>query len=172
MKKVLLCALVLLLAASVCFAGGSKEKKAINGIADLEGLKIGVQTGTTGEAWVQENVKGVKLNSFKSGIDAALDLKNGAIDCVVLDELPAQAIVDKNPGLAIVRDAEFSANKEEYAIAVKKGNKAVLDVVNATIKELQANGGYEKLVASFMPVDGKVVIPAVANSESNVLLPT
>ena len=164
MKKILMFALILLLAAGVCFAGGSKEKKVINGIADLEGLKIGVQTGTTGEAWVQDNVKGVKLNSFKSGIDAALDLKNGAIDCVVIDELPAQAIVDKNPGLAIIRDAEFSANKEEYAIAVKKGNKAVLDIVNATIKELQANGGYEKLVAAFMPADGNIVIPAIANN--------
>ena len=43
MKKILMFALILLLAASVCFAGGSKEKKVINGIADLEGLKIGQQ---------------------------------------------------------------------------------------------------------------------------------
>ena len=171
MKKILMFALILLLAAGVCFAGGSKEKKAINGIADLEGLKIGVQTGTTGEAWVQDNVKGVKLNSFKSGIDAALDLKNGAIDCVVIDELPAQAIVDKNPGLAIIRDPEFSANKEEYAIAVKKGNKAVLDIVNATIKELQSNGGYEKLVAAFMPADGNIQIPANENGKASFLFP-
>ena len=161
MKKSIV--IVAALAAVLAFTGCSKSKVEINSIADLAGKKIGVQAGTTGEAWVQDNVENVQLSSFKTGMDAALDLKNGAIDCVVIDELPAQAIVDKNPGLAIIRDPEFSANKEEYAIAVKKGNKAVLDVVNATIKELQANGGYEKLVAAFMPADGKIVIPVVAN---------
>ena len=73
----------------------------------------------------------------------------------------------KNPDLAIVRDPYFTSNKEEYAIAVKKGDKAVLDVVNATIKELQSNGGYEKLVNAFMPADGKIVIPSIANSASS-----
>ena len=153
MKKILMFALILLLAAGVCFAGGSKEKKAINGIADLEGLKIGVQTGTTGEAWVQDNVKGVKLNSFKSGIDAALDLKNGAIDCVVIDELPAQAIVDKNPGLAIIRDPEFSANKEEYAIAVKKGNTELLNQINSSIQKMLDDGTISELSAKYLDAE-------------------
>lgn len=159
--------LLILLAAVLALAGCGKSKVTIKGINDLTGLKIGVQSGTTGDLWVQENVKDVKLSSFKSGIDAALDLKTGAIDCVVIDELPAEAIVAKNPDLAIVRDPYFTSNKEEYAIAVKKGDKKVLDIVNATIKELQANGGYEKLVNAFMPADGKIVIPSIANSASS-----
>jgi len=106
---------------------------------------------------VQENVPGAKIASFKSGMDAALDLKNGAIDAVVLDELPAKEIVARNPTLTIVTD-KFA--KEEYAIAVKKGNAALLASINKTIKQLKGDGTYEKLIASFMPVDGKIKIPA------------
>ena len=85
----------ILIIAVLAFTGCAKSNVVIKGISDLDGLKIGVQAGTTGEAWVQENVKDVKLSSFKAGIDAALDLKTGSIDCVVLDELPAAAVVSK-----------------------------------------------------------------------------
>ena len=95
MKKlsVICAAMAIVLALTSC----SKSKVEINSVADLAGKKIGVQAGTTGEAWVQDNVSGVQLSSFKTGMDAALDLKNRAIDAVVLDELPAKAIVERNP---------------------------------------------------------------------------
>lgn len=164
MKKI---ALLTVAALAFAFTSCGKSKVEINGIADLEGKKIGVQSGTTGEAWVQENVKGVKLSSFKSGIDAALDLKTGAIDAVVLDELPAKEIVSRNKDLTIVRDPEFTANKEEYAIAVKKGNTELLNSINNTIKNIMENGEYEKLVKAFMPADGNISIPVIETVASN-----
>ncbi|MGI5173128.1 transporter substrate-binding domain-containing protein [Treponema sp. OMZ 840] len=158
MKKIVSVCVVMFFVSALVFAGGSKEKVTIASAADLEGKKVGVQAGTTGELYVQENYSDVKLVSFKSGIDAALDLKNGALDAVVLDELPAKEIVSKNPSLMIVTD-KFA--KEEYAIAVKKGNKVLLDSINGTIQTLKSNGGYEKLIAAFMPADGKIKIPPV-----------
>ena len=157
--------------ALLALAGCSKSKVVINGKADLEGKKIGVQAGTTGEWFVQDNIPGAQIASFKSGIDAALDLKNGAIDCVVLDELPAQEIVKRNPSLKIVRDPFFAENKEEYAIAVKKGNSALLANINDTINNMKKNGDYEKLVNAFMPADGNIQIPAseVTSGETVVL---
>lgn len=158
------------LAAVFAFTGCSKSKVEINSVADLGGKKIGVQAGTTGEAWVQDNVADVQLSSFKTGMDAALDLKNRAIDAVVLDELPAKAIVERNPELMIIRDPEFTNNKEAYAIAVKKGNAELLSSINKTIADMKANGEYEKLVNAFMPVDGKITIPAnVAADGSKVV---
>ena len=148
------------LAAVLAFTGCSKSNVQINSIADLAGKKIGVQAGTTGEAWVQDNVQGVQLSSFKTGMDAALDLKNRAIDAVVLDELPAKAIVERNADLKIIHDPEFANNKEAYAIAVKKGNSTLLANINAVIAEMKSNGDYEALVNAFMPADGKIQIPA------------
>ena len=170
MKKIsILAAAIALLALTGC----AKSKVVINGKADLEGKKIGVQAGTTGEWFVQDNIPGAQIASFKSGIDAALDLKNGAIDCVVLDELPAQEIVKRNPSLKIIRDPFFAENKEEYAIAVKTGNPALLSKIDETINAMKKNGDYEKLVAAFMPADGNIQIPASeATSGNKVVLGT
>ncbi len=162
-KMIIICAA---LSALLAFTGCSKSKVEINSVADLAGKKIGVQAGTTGEAWVQENVADANIASFKTGMDAALDLKNRAIDAVVLDELPAKEIVARNADLKIIKDPEFTNNKEAYAIAVKKGNAELLSSINKTIADMKANGEYEKLVNAFMPTDGKIVIPAVENSSA------
>lgn len=157
MKKItLICAALL----AVTALNAKPKKVEINSLADLEGKKIGVQAGTTGEAYCLENIAGAKVSSFKSGMDAALDLKNGAIDAVVLDELPAMQIVKRNPKLTILRDPTFTANKEEYAIAIKKGNPELVKTINDTIAEMKKNGDYEKLVNAFMPADGNIAIPA------------
>ena len=160
MKKILSVLIILMLVTTV-FAGGKKEQVEIKGVADLVGTKVGVQAGTTGDTWCIENSGAKEVASFKTGMDAALDLKNGVLDAVVLDELPAQSIVDKNPDLMIIRDPAFTANKEAYAIAVKKGNAELLASINATIEALKVNGGYEALVAAFMPTDGNIQIPPV-----------
>ena len=162
MKKTLAIIFTLLMVASV-FAGGAKETIVITSADDLAGKKIGVQAGTTGELYVQENVADAKLASFKTGMDAALDLKNGAIDLIVLDELPAKEIVKRNKDLTIV-DASFAV--EQYAIAVKKGNKALLDSINKTIMTIKIDGTYENLINAFMPVDGNIVIPEIADVDS------
>lgn len=164
MKKIVALAALTAVISGMAFA--KPKKVEINSVADLEGKKIGVQAGTTGELYVQEEVPGAKLSSFKSGMDAALDLKNGAIDAVVLDELPAQQIVKRNPKLKIIRDPYFAANKEEYAIAIKKGNAELLNTINATIAEMKKNGEYEALVAAFMPADGNITIPAAKNAKA------
>ena len=158
MKKLTLISAAL--AALLAFTGCAKSKAEINSVADLAGKKIGVQAGTTGEAWVMDSVEGAQVVSFKSGMDAALDLKNRAIDAVVLDELPAKAIVERNPELKIIHDSEFADNKEAYAIAVKKGNTELLSSINKTIADMKKNGDYEKLVNAFMPADGKINVPA------------
>lgn len=170
MKKTLISVLLVLLALSAVFAGGKKEAVSITSIADLDGKKIGVQSGTTGEAWCLENLPNAKIVSFKTGMDAAIDLKIGAIDAIVLDELPAEAIVGKNPTLKVLRDPVFTENKEEYAIAIKKGNQALVDSINATIAKMKGNGEYEALVNAFMPAEGSIVIPTIANLEADVTL--
>lgn len=156
---VVLCALT--------FAGCAEKKQVtINSTEDLNGLKIGVQSGTTGQTWCEENTDSDVI-TFKSGMDAALDLKNGAIDAVVIDELPAKRIVEQNSDLKIL-DLRFT--KEEYAIAVKKGNTELLDSINKTIAEMKENGDYERLTGAFMPADGNIVIPEnVATSGDGVV---
>ena len=172
MKKISrMCAAALtiaLVAGSLC--GCAKSKLKIRSTEDLAGKKIGVQAGTTGENWVLKNVQNPTVASFKSGMDAALDLKNRAIDAVVLDALPAQEMAVRNPELKIIHCKAFAENKENYAIAVKKGNTQLLSVINQTIEQIKTDGTYDRLVKAFMSADGKITVPeAEALSGSKTL---
>lgn len=169
MKKALSVLAVLFLAATM-FAGGKKDAVVITSAEDLAGKKIGVQAGTTGEWFVEEEFPTAKISSFKSGMDAAIDLKNGAIDAVVLDELPAKEIVARNKDLKII-DAELTT--EEYAIAIKKGNQELVNAINKTIADMKANGEYEALVMAFMPTDGNIILPeAIVTTGDSIKLGT
>ena len=167
MKKVMALALAALMVLSLA-ACGKKAQVAINSVEDLNGKKIGVQAGTTGEIYVQENVTDAQLGSYKSGMDAALDLKNGKIDAVMLDELPAKSIVAQNDDLTII---DFNLEPEEYAIAVKKGNTELLDAINATIARMQGDGSYEALVNAFMPAEGEeaIKVPEALETTGDVI---
>lgn len=132
--------------------------KKVKTVADLKGLTIGAQAGTTGEAYVGDEIENANLKSFKNGIDAALALKNGAIDAIVLDELPSKEIVKRNADLKIVDDDFLT---DVYAIAVKKGNTELLESINKTISKIKSNGTYEKMFNAFMPLEGEIVIPAL-----------
>ena len=170
-KKLILLAVAA--AALFSFAACSKSNVTIEGAADLDGKKIGVQGGTTGETWVQENVKDAQVFSFKSGMDAAIDLKNKAIDAVVIDELPAREIVARNSDLMILESAGSFA-REQYAIAIRKGNEELVNSINAAITKAMNSGEYNVLIKSFMPADGNITIPAfdVPASERTVRLGT
>ena len=127
-------------------------------VNDLKGKVVGVQAGTTGELFATEEIEGLNVKSFKTGIDAALALKNGAIEAIIIDELPAKEIVRRNVELKLVEDDFYT---DEYAIAVKKGNTELLNSINKTIEKIKADGTYQKLIDAYMPLDGDVKIVSI-----------
>lgn len=161
MKKLcLFVGFVSLLALSSCTKKGDANIKSAQ---DLIGKNIGVQSGTTGED-IAGGIANATVKSFKTGIDASMALKNGAIDAIILDELPATEIVKRNDTLQII-NGNFVT--EEYAIAVKKGNDELLTSINTAINNMISDGTYSELVNSFMPVDGIIVIPEIDNVETS-----
>lgn len=156
MKKIIALALACLMSASLLAGCQQPEQVSIASPEDLTGHTVGVQAGTTGETYCNESVEGIDVKSYKSGLEAAMDLKNGQIDAVVLDELPAKEIVKQNPELKII-DKELTT--EDYAIAVKKGNQELLDSINETLARIKEDGTYDELVKAFMPADGNIVLP-------------
>ncbi len=113
------------------------EDSDITCAADMEGKTIAVIQGYTGEIAVQD--LGYEYESFKKGADAILELTNGKADVVVIDSATASKYVSDNEGLKIVEDADVFED-EEYAIAVKKGNTELLDLINASIEEMLSDG--------------------------------
>lgn len=119
-----------------------KEDSDITAAADMADKKICVIQGYTGEVCVSD--MGYPYEAFKKGTEAVMELVNGKCDVVVIDSATAQKYVNDNEGLKIVEDAAaFEA--EEYAIAVRKGNTELLDMINTAIDAKLADGTISEL---------------------------
>lgn len=122
------------------------EDSDITCAADMEGKRIVVVQGYTGEICVKD--MGFDFVSFKKGTEAVMELKNGKSDVFVIDSATAQKYVSDNPGLKIVTD-ESAFDSEEYGIAVKKGNTELLDKLNATIDKMLADGTLAEIAVQY-----------------------
>ncbi len=128
------------------------EDSDITSIDDLQGKLIGVQQGTTGDIYCSDTPENggygeENVQKFSSGPLAVEALKNGQVDCVVIDNEPAKAYVEANPGLKIL-DTEFAV--EDYAIGVAKGNDALLDALNNALEELESDGTLDKIIGEYI----------------------
>lgn len=123
-----------------------KEDSDIKKASDMEGKRICVIHGYTGETCV--NDMGYAYEAFKKGTEAVMELVNGKCDVVVIDSATARKYVNDNEGLKIVEDPE-AFEGEQYAIAVKKGNTELLDKINKVIEEMLADGTISDLAVKY-----------------------
>ena len=132
------------------------DSPAVQSLDDLStGVLIGTQEGTTGYIYCSDSVENggygeEHVMAYETGAVAIQALLAGKVDCVVIDNQPAQEYVKANPGLEIL-DTEFAV--EDYAIAVKKGNSQLLDKVNKALSELIADGSVQKVVDKYITAD-------------------
>ena len=161
----------ILIFTAIFFVSCTKNFSSIETLEDLNGKRIGVQIGTTSEQIVQNKIEKATIVQFATGEEASIALQEKKIDAIIIDELPAKSIVARCPKLRI---AENPVGDEEYAIAVKKGNKELLDSVNKTITESKKDGTYRKLVNSFISVEGKIhtPLPSPADPSGELLMGT
>ena len=110
----------------------------------LKGKKIGVQSGTTSETFVTDELK-QEPDRSKSPAEAVAALKAGRVEFVIADIDPAKNCVKGEEELAI---SDFITS-EEYAVAIKKGRPELLKAINETIEEIKADGRLEKWVKEF-----------------------
>ncbi|MFV0343488.1 MAG: ABC transporter substrate-binding protein [Anaerocolumna sp.] len=123
------------------------ENPTVASIDDLNDKIIGVQQGNIADAYVSntDNVTAKEIKRYTKFAQAAEDLKNGKIDCIVMDEFPAQELVSANSTLKILDGTLF---EDKYAIAVQKGNTELLEEINKVIDQLNADGKIEEFTAN------------------------
>lgn len=127
----------------------------ISSIKELDGKRIAVQEGTTGDLLVTPNADNQTITNsstvvkrFKKGSDAVLELKNGGVDAVVIDSNPAKNFAKLNSDT--LKYVEDTTSSEEYGIAVQKGNQELLDQINDGLKKIKENGTYDQLVSKYI----------------------
>ncbi|MBZ4684160.1 MAG: arginine/lysine/histidine transporter system substrate-binding protein [Fusobacteriaceae bacterium] len=118
-----------------------EDENNIKSFDDLKGKKAGVMLGFTGDLIVSD-IEGVNVKKYNASYAAILDLKANKIDAVVLDSEPAKNYVKQNKGIKVIEGVSVT---EEYAIALRKEDKELLEKLNKAFDTIKSNGEYKKL---------------------------
>ncbi|MBO9523172.1 MAG: amino acid ABC transporter substrate-binding protein [Nocardioidaceae bacterium] len=117
----------------------------IKAIGDLDGKKVGVQKGTTGESYARENAKGAKLVVFPSDGEMYTAIKGGTVDAL-LQDLPVNLDHQKDPKqpgkFTIVEQYDTD---ESYGFAMNQDDKNLVDAVDKALQGLRDSGKYQTI---------------------------
>jgi len=115
---------------------------------DLAGKTIGVQAGTTGADYAEENKpEGATVKEYPGAADLFLAISAGEIDAV-LQDFPVNAYH------ALQNDEQFVVTEtfptgEQYGMAVTLENTNLADALNASLGNVRASGTYDEIYASW-----------------------
>lgn len=133
----------------------NKDSSNVTSVKDLNNKIIGVQEGNIADFYVSnpDNVTtdSKNIKRYSKFVQAAEDLKNNKIDCIVMDQYPAQELVAANDSLTTLKKDDGTDDvlfEDKYAIAVKKGNKELLNKINEVIDQLIKDGKIEEFTAN------------------------
>lgn len=127
----------------------TKKDSGLSALDQFDGKRLGVQTGTTGEIYANDNATGAEIVSFENPGDLFTALDAGTIDGVLQDIIPNAAQAAEDDSVAVV---ETYPTAEEYGFATKEeGAEDILAAVNASLAKLQGDGTFDSLYDQFFP---------------------
>lgn len=121
-------------------------------LAGTDGMKIGVQTGTTGEIYATENKPaGAELVSFDEGAALFLAIESGTVDAI-LQDLPVN-------GYRAAQDANFVVTEtystdEQYGFGMALENDGLAGQINDALTALKDSGAYSDLHMKYFGTSG------------------
>jgi polar amino acid transport system substrate-binding protein len=123
----------------------------ITTLDDVAGQSIGVQRGTTGAMYAEENApEDTEIIEFSSGPDLFTAMQAGQI-VAGLQDLPVNIErVEQDDDFQIV--AEFDTG-EQYGFAAALGNDALTDAVNDTLQQMRDDGTYDEIYERYFSID-------------------
>ena len=117
-------------------------------VEELAGQRVGVQKDTTGETYLSDFAPdSTVVRTFADAATLQDALNAGQLDAAMLDNTVSGQFVADNPRLKLAR--EFDTG-EQYGMAVKKdGNIPLLREINRTLAELDEDGTYDEIYATY-----------------------
>lgn len=125
----------------------------IASIDDLDGVKVGVQKGTTGETYTNENASGAEVVVFPSDGEMYAAIKAGQVDAL-LQDLPVNLDHQNDPKAAgQFKVVETYDTGETYGLAMKKTNTGLIDAVNEALTTMKDDGSYQEIYDSYFATE-------------------
>lgn len=112
---------------------------------DKTAYTIGVQSGTTSEAWTDANIKNATVQVFDDVTLEIAALEAGSLTAVIIDNGPAGALAAGSGGQMQVAGVIFTG--EQYGFAVALGDpQGLLTVINSVLATAKSDGTYNQLI--------------------------
>ena len=120
----------------------------------LGGKKVGVQRGTVTDTFLSAEFEGVDVKRYDTLENAQQDLLTGRLDLLLADQFVQDEFVKANTDYEAV-GATYTNSKYfgDIAIAVRPGDDALRQKINAAIKAIRANGKYGEINDSYFSHD-------------------
>jgi polar amino acid transport system substrate-binding protein len=129
----------------------AKPSQGVAKFEDLKTLKVGTQTGTTGDEIVTKLLGKTNINikRFESSVLALNALVSGTVDAVVADNAVVTHYATGNPGSGLIIVVDKLLAREQYGIAVRRGNSELLEKLNSGLAAIKADGIYAAIYARY-----------------------
>ena len=124
----------------------------------IEGKKVAVARGTGHEAFLKQYFPTAEAVPFDSADEAQMALKGGQVDLVFGDGIGLTFWLNgvTSDGCCEFRGGPYFDAKyfgEGVGIAVKKGNRQLVEILNYGLEQVHASGRYEGLFLRYFPMN-------------------
>lgn len=137
---------------------GTSPAAAAKSLADLKGLLIGAQTGTTSFTAIENVIAPTQgAQAFNTNDDAKLALENGQVDAIVLDLPTAFYIsgVELTDGVLVGQLPEAAGTQgDAFGLVLAKDSPLTAEVSEA-VDELRDDGTLDELAAQWLGGEGQ-----------------
>ena len=111
----------------------------------LAGQKVGAQKGTIQSQLIQSALPDSELFELEKYPALALEVQNGNIAGLVVDQAVGESLVANSNGELEVSNFEFSAEEASFgkSVVIAKGNEDLVAAVNEVIDKVVSDGSYQ-----------------------------
>ncbi|MFP4635937.1 MAG: basic amino acid ABC transporter substrate-binding protein [Nitriliruptoraceae bacterium] len=115
----------------------------IGSIDDLDdSVVVGVQSGTTGEAYAEENVPGAEIRSFENTGDLFTAMESGQIDAILQDQ-PVNVEYARDNEADVIEEYDTG---ESYGFALEQGREdELLEALDEALASVRDDGTYDEI---------------------------
>lgn len=131
------------LSTGLCLLTGTTKQIASVEDLDKPGMTVAVKKGTTGHTYAAGRIKNARLLVLDKESAAVLEVVQGKADAFIYDQISTYQNWKRNPDTTRALLDPFQ--KEQWGIALRKGDTRLTEQVNRFLKTFREQGGFERL---------------------------
>lgn len=123
----------------------AEDKDKIKTADDLKGFKLGVQKGSIQEDIAKKQIPGAQAVALPKISDLILSVQDKKFAASIIEGPVAEAYTNANKDI-VISDINLKQEDAGSAVAVKKGNKDLVDAINKTLDKLLSAKSVDQFV--------------------------